>query len=104
MQCTDFPRYARILVRMQKNDKARKRWDRAKLSLDVIVMATRPLKVHEIQGVLSIRLEDNSIDFENRRTVSSIEEFLGPMVEVHVDGSVNLIHSSAKELVLLCPL
>ena len=60
-------------------------------------MATRPLKTHEIQGVLSIHLEDRSVDFKNRKTVTPLEELLGSMVEVNVDGSVNLIHPTARE-------
>ena len=97
VHCAESTRYERILDRMQRKDQPRKRWDRTKLGLDVLVMATRPLKIHEIQGVLSIRLEDRSIDFENRKTMTPLEELLGPMVEVHVDGSVNLIHPTARE-------
>lgn len=82
---------------MQKKDQPKRRWDRAKRVLDILTMATRPLKTHEIQGVLSIRLDDRSIDFENRKTITPLEELLGLLVEVHVDGSVNFIHPTAKE-------
>jgi len=90
-------RYARILDRMQKKDHSKKRWDRAKLGLDFLKVATRPLKIHEIQGILTIRLDDRSIDFENRKTITPLEELLGPIVEVLVDDSVNFIHPTAKE-------
>ncbi|KAL8837871.1 MAG: hypothetical protein Q9170_002346 [Blastenia crenularia] len=89
--------YARILDRMQRKNQSKRRWDRAKVGLDILTVATRSLKVHEIQGALSIRLEDRSIDFEKRRSVIPIEELLGPLVEVHVDGSVNFVHPTARE-------
>ena len=62
-----------------------------------LVMATRPLKTHEIQGALSICLEDGSINFEDRRSVTPLDELLGPIVEVHLDDSINFIHPTARE-------
>ena len=82
---------------MQKKSQKDRKWDRAKLALDMITMATRSLKAHEIQGILSIRLEDCSIDFEKRRSVIPLQELLGPIVEIHRDTSVSLIHQSARE-------
>lgn len=60
-------------------------------------MATRPLKTHEIQGALSICLEDGCIDFEGRRSVTPLDELLGAIVEVHVDNSIDFIHPSARQ-------
>lgn len=60
-------------------------------------MATRPLTIHEVQGAFSICLENGSIDFENRRSVAPLDELLGPIVEVHLDGSINFIHPTARE-------
>ena len=82
---------------MRKKDQPKKRWDRTKLGLDALTMALRPLKVHELQGLLSIRREDRSIKFEERRTVIPIEELLGPMVEVQSDDTVSFIHPTARE-------
>jgi len=82
---------------MQKKNQSNRRWDRAKVGLDILTIAARPLKVHEIQGALSIRLEDKSIDFEKRRSVIPFRELLGPLVEVHLDDSVNFIHPIARE-------
>ena len=90
-------RYTRILDRMQKKNQPTRRWQRAKFGLDVLVMATRPLKTHEIQGALSICLEDGSINFEDRRSVTPLDELLGPIVEVHLDDSINFIHPTARE-------
>ena len=82
---------------MQKKAQSDKRWERAKLGIDMLLVATRLLKTHEIQGILSTCLEDSSINFEKRRSVRPLTELLGPMVDVHADGSVDLIHPSAKE-------
>ena len=59
-------------------------------------MARRPLKVHEIQGALSISLQDSSIDFAGRRPMISFGEMCGPIVEVHTDDTVSLVHPTAK--------
>lgn len=97
LQRAENCRYARILNRMQKKNEPKRRWDRAKLGLDMLTIATRSLKIHEIQGAFSIRLEDGNINFEKRRSVTPLEDLLGPIVEVHIDGSVNLIHPTARE-------
>ncbi|KAF6218628.1 hypothetical protein HO133_005979 [Letharia lupina] len=89
--------YTRILDRMQKRNQPTRRWQRAKFGLDVLVMATRPLTIHEVQGAFSICLENGSIDFENRRSVAPLDELLGPIVEVHLDGSINFIHPTARD-------
>ena len=82
---------------MQKKGQTMRRWQRAKFGLDVLVMATRPLTIHEMQGCFSLCLEDASIDFESRKSVTPLDELLGPMIEVHPDNSINFIHPTAKE-------
>lgn len=37
-----------------------------------------------------------SVDFAKRCTVTSFEELCGPIVEVHVDGTISLVHPTAK--------
>ena len=96
VSCIDTPRYGRILVRMQKNQ-ATKTWERAKLALDLIVMATRSVEIHDLQGALSICTQDGSINYGQRRSVKPLNELLGPMVEVHTDDKVALVHPTAKE-------
>ena len=98
MSCIDIPRYGRILFRMQKNQ-ATKTWERAKLALDLIVMATRSVKIHDLQGALSICTQDGSINYRQRRSVKPLDELLGPMVEVHPDDKVALVHPTAKEYI-----
>lgn len=90
-------RYGRILARLQKKDQASKTWERAKLALDLIVMATRSVKTHDIQGAFSVCTQDESVKFEERKSYKSLEELLGPIVEVHPDNLVTLVHPTAKE-------
>ena len=96
MSHIDCPRYGRILVRMQKVQTT-KSWERAKLALDLIVMATRSVKIYDLQGALSISTQDGSIKYWQRRSVKPLDELLGPMVEVHPDDTVALVHPTAKE-------
>lgn len=62
----------------------------------MITAAKRTLWLHEIQGALSIRLDNMSIDLEGRKIRKHLKEICGPIVEVHKDGSVELIHHTAK--------
>lgn len=59
--------------------------------------ARRPLKLHEIQGILSIRLDDKSIDIENRRYLHHLKELCGPIIEVTDDETVELVHATARK-------
>ena len=95
--CINASRYGRILIRMQKKDQASKTWERAKLALYLIVMAKQPVKTQDIQGALSVCTQEKSIKFEQRRSVKPLEELLGPMVEVHLNNLVTLVHPTARE-------
>ena len=90
------PRYGRILVRLCKG-RTEKTQQRTKRVLEIISTARRPLKVHELQGALSIRLQDMSVDFMRRRSITPFNELCGPLVEVHADDVVSLVHPTAKQ-------
>ncbi|KAI9869154.1 MAG: hypothetical protein M1813_002978 [Trichoglossum hirsutum] len=87
--------YGRILIRLKKI-KNPKSQQRSKLILGMITAAKRPLLIHEIQGAMSIRLEDRSIEFENRRLRTHIKELCGPLVDVDSSGAVVLVHPTAR--------
>lgn len=84
--------YGRILVRINKENQKN-----ILRILELITTARYPLKTHEIQGALSIRLEDMSVNFEGRRLHISFAELCGPIVEVHTDDSVSLVHPTARQ-------
>lgn len=102
---TKITRYGRILESLTKGRRERSR-ERIARILELLITARRPLKVHEIQGALSIRLEDSSVDFARRRllTPSSqscgsnpFSELCGPIIEVHADETASLVHLTAKQ-------
>jgi hypothetical protein len=67
--------------------------------LETLVSARRPLKVYEVQAILSIRLSDKSIDLESRRYLHHLKDLCGPIIDVAADGTVDLVHSTAKKSV-----
>ena len=89
--------YGRILRRMNMKYVLKKSWGRARLGLDLLALAKRSIMPQEIQGAISICLETKSVEFQERRSVTPLAELLGPMVEIHADGSVDFIHPTARE-------
>lgn len=53
------------------------------------------MKWREIQGAISIDLQEMSIDVD-RRFVDGSKDLAGSLVELLPDGSVDLVHSTAK--------
>jgi len=70
--------------------------EEAKLLLGWLIYAKRPLKLHEIQTMKSINLEKGEVEFERRRFQVSPEELCESLVSVRSDGSVELVHLTAK--------
>ena len=68
--------------------------------LSWLACAKRPLKWREIQVAKSIKLEDSSFDLEKRRFRVDSKELCGSLVEIRDDGTVELIHLTAKRLVI----
>lgn len=91
--------YVRILARLSKNRQEKSR-QRAKFILDIITSATRTLQCHEVQGALAIRLDDRTIDFDRRRSRIPLTEICGPIVEVHPNGVIDMIHPTAKSYLI----
>lgn len=92
-------RYARIVDRIFKDPSVKE--DAARL-LGWLVCAQRPLKWHEIQGAISIDLEAQDVDFEERGLRVDSKDLCSSLVEKGIDGSVELVHLTAKLWVLAC--
>jgi hypothetical protein len=92
-------RYGRILARIERREAEAGR-SRARQLLEILSCARRTLSVHEIQGMLSVRTDKKSIDFNNRRYLEHFKELCGPLVDVHSDETLELVHATAKKLVL----
>lgn len=67
----------------------------AKTLLSWLLCAKRPLKWHEVQGAMSLDLDDDSFDAD-RRLVRDIKHFCGSLVEVRQGGAIGFVHLTAR--------
>lgn len=88
-------RYGRIVERIENNENLAER-DQALMLLGWVVTAKRPLTWPEIQGAVSIDLEQQTVDFEERQLVVDIGELCGSLVERLAGDRIELVHTSAK--------
>ncbi|CVK84365.1 uncharacterized protein FPRN_01929 [Fusarium proliferatum] len=61
-----------------------------------LVCAKRPLKWHEIQSLKSINFDQQLVDFARHKLSVSGKDLCGSLVELREDGTLELIHVSAK--------
>lgn len=61
-----------------------------------LVCAKRPLKWREIQGLKSINLEDQLVDFGREGFVVAPKDLCGSLVEVRSDGTLEFVHLTTK--------
>jgi hypothetical protein len=61
-----------------------------------MVCAKRPMKWHEIQCAVSIDIDNQNVDWKRRKFSVDSKELCGSLVEVYADGTVNLVHHTAK--------
>ena len=61
-----------------------------------IVCARRPLRWREIQGAICIDLENQHVDY-NRAISDTPKGLFASLVELRVDGTVELVHGTARE-------
>ncbi|KAJ5403895.1 hypothetical protein N7509_003766 [Penicillium cosmopolitanum] len=69
--------------------------------LQWLTLARRPLEWREIQVLKSIDRREQSIDFERQRFHVDAKDLCGPLVNVSEDGTVELIHLTAKQYDIL---
>src|SRR5438105_2793080 len=88
-------RYARIVARVfeQANDSERQG---SKTLLSWLVCAKRSISWREIQGAKSIDVETQWVDFERLRFRVDSKDLRGSLVEIRSDGTVELVHLTAK--------
>ncbi|KAF2807330.1 putative zinc finger protein [Mytilinidion resinicola] len=87
--------YRRIMVRINQQA-SRSRMEDALMLFGLLVCAKRPLKWHEIQGVKSINLDDQSVELERRKFVVAPKDLCESLVELRSDGTLELVHLTAK--------
>ena len=87
-------RYGRIVERTLDPESAQS--TDAHQLLTLLVCARRPLRWHEIQGAVSISLEDMQIDLPGMSFRVSSKELCGSLIELRPKGSIELVHMTAK--------
>ncbi|KAI9654109.1 MAG: hypothetical protein M1821_006820 [Bathelium mastoideum] len=89
--------YKRIIDRVfELRDDAPVLVDRIRQVLGWIVCAQRPLQWREIQGAFCIDIDQQCINYD-RSLVDSPKALFASLVELEDDGTVNLVHESARE-------
>jgi hypothetical protein len=86
-------RYSRVFERVLKTHSR----EQAQHLIAMLTCAKRPLKWNEIQGSVSICVEDRSVDFEERQWVDDEKDICGSIVTCRPDGTLTLVHSTAYE-------
>lgn len=71
--------------------------DDAKQVLGLLVCARRPLKWLEVQGAVSVDLENRDVDIDGRRFRVDSKHLCGSLVELRPEGTVELVHMTAKQ-------
>jgi hypothetical protein len=94
--CSPSSRYKKIMRTILKKP-AKAQREEAKMLLSWLIHAKRPLKFHEVQTMKSINLEKGEVEFERRHFRVRPEELCESLVRVRRDGSIELVHSTAKK-------
>jgi hypothetical protein len=92
---TDLYSYKRILDRVVES-RSEAYVNKLRQILGWIVWAKRPLRWREIQGALSVDTEQQRINHD-RKLSDSPKELFASFVELKFDGTVQLIHETARE-------
>jgi hypothetical protein len=87
--------YERILSRILES-KSEDNVNNLRLILGWIVWAKRPLRWREIQGAISLDTDQQIVDY-NRKLADSPKDLFASLVELEPDGTVQLIHETARE-------
>jgi len=88
--------YRRILSRITTKDR-----DKARIVLQWVVSAKRPLTLEELKIAIALRREATSMRSINGRIQGNIRSFLnslfGSLLKIRNDNTVHLVHQSARE-------
>jgi hypothetical protein len=88
-------RYSKVVTRIYQNPNERER-ETARRLLGWIVVAKRPLHWHEIQGAVSINIEENVVDHDNGRLYTHVRDLCGSLIDILPGDTVQLVHPTAK--------
>ncbi len=86
--------YDRIVHRLYESSNPERQV--AEKLLGWMVCAKRPLKWYEIQGAVSVGLNDRSYNFDERRLRVDLKDICGSLAQMHSEGTVELVHPTAR--------
>ncbi|KAK8084662.1 Ankyrin repeat-containing protein [Apiospora hydei] len=87
--------YSRITSRVLDNATSSTK-DSFLFILRWLVSAKRPIQWHEIQAAKAINVDGQSVELERRKIRKDIKDLCGPLVEIRQNGTVELVHLTAK--------
>ncbi|KAJ3536177.1 hypothetical protein NM208_g5825 [Fusarium decemcellulare] len=91
--------YRRIFCRLM-GDQVKERRNVTKKLLSWICLSKRPLRWFEIQAAISIDLENESINEENRRLVDTSKDLCASFIEMHADQTVEPVHGTVRNFLV----
>jgi hypothetical protein len=68
--------------------------------LSWVSFSKRPLRWFEIQAAISLDLDQETVNEENRRLVDTAKDLCASFVELYSGQTVHLVHSTVREYVL----
>ncbi|GAW19057.1 hypothetical protein ANO14919_085410 [Xylariales sp. No.14919] len=91
--------YRRIMIRISEQAPQAAKEDTSRL-LGWLVCAKRSLKWHEIQVMNSINLDEQLVALERQSFIKSPRDLCSSLVDIRSDGTLELVHSTAKFFLL----
>lgn len=88
-------RYSRITRRILNDDRPAYK-DAAHRLLAWMVCAVRPMKWKDVQAAAAIDVDSGTVDMRTRRLRVNYFDLCSPLVEARCDGTLTLVHSTAK--------
>ncbi|KAF5517107.1 Vegetative incompatibility protein HET-E-1 [Colletotrichum siamense] len=89
--------YAKLLRTLRARLEEDGTWEVGKQLLGWLICAHRPLKLHEMDAILSFYPDREVVDFDLYKLREGVTDILGSLVQVLPGDNIRLMHSTAKK-------
>ncbi|KAL3298050.1 zinc finger protein [Colletotrichum asianum] len=89
--------YTDLLKTLKDRLTEKETWNLGKQLLGWLICAHRPLKLHEMDAILSFNPDREVVDFDLYKLRTGVTDLLGSLVQVLPGDNIRLIHSTAKK-------
>ncbi|KAF4808325.1 E3 SUMO-protein ligase EGR2 [Colletotrichum siamense] len=89
--------YTELLGTLKDRLTEKETWELGKQLLGWLICAHRPLKLHEMDAILSFNPDREVVDFDLYKLRTGVTDLLGSLVQVLPGDNIRLIHSTAKK-------